>query len=165
MPTIATPPHARGLHRRRGEHHGTSPSPALRLRVALHRLALTQQLSEGTDPASSPELALRARQLTADRERTTLARTLQRTLEEVRRPRMTLVGGTPQRRREVLAAEEPIEAMIERLRDDRPVAAEGMALIERIITEGTWSPLYNVTVPGALRRLSVLATAALDPGL
>jgi hypothetical protein len=78
---------------------------------------------------------------------------------------MTFVGVTPLRRREILAAEAPLRRMIERLRDDRPVLPEGMALIERIITDGTWSPLYNVTVPGALRRLSVLATAALDPGL
>jgi hypothetical protein len=39
-----------------------------------------------------------------------------------------------------------------------------MALINRIITDGSWSPLYNATAPGALRRLTVLATAALDPG-
>jgi hypothetical protein len=162
VPTIATPPHA-GLYRPRPEQHRKSPSPALRLRVAVRRYALTERLSEGADPASSPDLELRARQLVSDHERAILARTLQRTLEEIRRPRMTLIGGTPLRRREVLGAEVPLRVMIERLRDGRPVAAEGMALIERIITDGAWSPLYNVTVPGALRRLTVLATAALDP--
>jgi hypothetical protein len=166
MPTIATPPHA-GLFRPGHENRRskTSPSPALRLRVWVRRFALTQRLSEGADPASSPDLELRARQLVGDRERATLARTLQRTLNEIRDPRMTLVGGTPLRRREVLVAEKPIRRMIERLRDGRPVAPEGMALIERIITDGEWSPLYNSTVPGALRRLTVLATAALDPEL
>lgn len=164
MPTIATPPHV-GLFRPRPETDTKSDSPAVRLRVAVRRFALTQRLAEGADPASSPELELRARQLTGDRERTTLARTLERTLEEVNRPRMTLVGGTPLRRREVLAAAEPLQRMIERLRDGRPVAPEGMALIERIITDGAWSPLYNVTAPGALRRLTVLATAALDPAI
>jgi hypothetical protein len=161
MPTIATPPHAR-LDRR---HHdrAAAPSVALRLRVALRRAALTERLSEGADPATSAEYALRARQLVAARERRTLARTIQRALEEASRPRMTFVGVSPLRRREVLIAQAPLRAMIERLRDDRPVAAEGMALIERIVTDGTWSPLYNVTVPGALRRLSVLATAALEP--
>jgi hypothetical protein len=164
MPTIATPPHA-GLYRPRHENHKAASSPALRLRVAVRRFALTQRLAEGADPASSPELELRARQLVGDRERATLARTLQRTLEEVHHPHMTLVGGTPLRRREVMAAEEPLRLMIKRLHDGRPVAPEGMALIERIITDGAWSPLYNLTVPGALRRLTVLATAALDPEL
>jgi hypothetical protein len=38
-----------------------------------------------------------------------------------------------------------------------------MALIERLITDGTWSPLYNAASQGALRRLVIFATTALDP--
>jgi hypothetical protein len=166
MPTITTPPDA-GLvewgDEDRRPAHGES-SIALRVRVAVRRARLTQRLSEGADPSSSPELALRARQLVSDRERKILARTLKRTLEEARRPRLTGFSATVIRRGSVIEAVDPIQIMIDRLRDDRPVAAEGMALIERMITDGTWSPLYNTTVPGALRRLTVLATAALEPG-
>ena|ERR1700761_2077561 len=159
MPTIASPPHAAVYDRR------DASRLAVRLRVALQRAALTQSLSEGADASSSPELALRAQQLVDARERRILARTLERTLDEAGEPRLSLYGPTPVRRREVLNAEKPLRILIERLRDDRPVAAEGMALIERLITDGCWSPLYNLTVPGSLRRLAVLATAALDPGI
>jgi hypothetical protein len=168
MPTIATPPHA--VHdwrdedgRRRGA-RGYTPSFVLRLQLAARRAALTEKLSEGADPASSALLALRARQLTSHRERAALARTLERTAEDARRPYLHSFGAVPIRRRAVIEADEPLRVMIERLRDSRPVAAEGMALINRIITDGSWSPLYNATAPGALRRLTVLATAALDPG-
>jgi hypothetical protein len=167
MPTIATPPHAvhdwRDEDRRRRGARGDAPSIALRLQLAARRAALTEELSEGADPASSALLALRARQLTSYRERAALARTLERTAEDARRPYVRLLGVVPIRRRAVIEADEPLRVMIERLRDSRPVAAEGMALINRIITDGSWSPLYNATAPGALRRLTVLATAALDP--
>jgi hypothetical protein len=36
-------------------------------------------------------------------------------------------------------------------------------LIERMLTDGAWSPLYSPAPGGALRRLVVLATAALEP--
>jgi hypothetical protein len=162
MPTIANSSHA-GLYGRRDVSRQADPSVAVRVRARLHRSALTESLSEGADPESSPELALRARQLVGGTERRILSRTLERTLDDVRRPKLTLGGGTLVRRQEVLRAQQPLQLMIKRLRDDRPVAVEGMALIERLITDGTWSPLYNATAPGALRRLTVLATAALEP--
>ncbi len=163
MPTIATPPHE-GLFERRNV-GPADPSPAVRLRVTLRRAALTERLAEGADPSSSAELALRAYQLVRFRQRRILARTLQRTIEEVRNPNLRLSAVAPVRRREVLEAERPLRVLIDRLRDDRPVAAEGMALIYCIITDGSWSPLYNAIAPGALRRLTILATAALEPGL
>lgn len=169
MPTIATPPQT-SLREWRGERPALptespeqSPSIAMRTRVALRRGALTQRLAEGVDPDASAELSLRARQLTGARERRTLARTLERTIEQARRPALGRFAPMPIRRRAVIDAEQPIQVMTQRLRDSRPVAAEGMALIERLITDGMWSPLYNATAPGALRRLTVLATAALEP--
>jgi hypothetical protein len=135
----------------------------LRIRVAARRVALTQELADGADPSASRELALRARQLTGPGERRSLARTLQRTIEDARRPALGRVAVLPIRRRAVIEAEEPLRMMIERLRDPGPVNAEGMALIHRMITDGTSSPLYIATAPGALRRLTVLATAALEP--
>jgi hypothetical protein len=169
MPTIAIPPHAapREGHgddrRRRADSRESTPSIDLRIRVAAHSAALTQALAEGADPFSSAELAVRARQLTSSHERASLARTLQRILEDASRPAIGRFSVIPFCRRAVIDADEPLRVMIERLADPRPVNAEGMALIHRIITDGTWSPLYNATAPGALRRLTVLATAALEP--
>jgi hypothetical protein len=94
----------------------------------------------------------------------TISRCPSRNLDGFGPASLSVFGPVPMRRREILQAERPLRVMIERLRDDRPVTAEGMALIERLITDGTWSPLYRTTVPGSLRRLTVLATAALEPG-
>lgn len=162
MPAIAMPP--AGLP----DSHAVDREPvrgelALRFRVARHRAGLTQRLAAGADPRHSAELALRARQLVSERDRRTLARTIERTLKEARHPAPVAFGLTRLQRRAILEAERPLRAMVARLRDDRPVAAEGMALIDRMITDGVWSPLYNMTVPGALRRLAVLSTAALEP--
>jgi hypothetical protein len=63
----------------------------------------------------------------------------------------------------VLDAEDAIQATIERLRSPEPVAVKGMALAERIITDGLSSPLYARAEPGTLRRLVLVATAEPDP--
>jgi hypothetical protein len=68
------------------------------------------------------------------------------------------------RRRAVLDAEEAITAMIERLNGAEPVRPEGMALAERILTNGERSPLYNAAHPGALARVVHAATSAMDSG-
>ena len=62
----------------------------------------------------------------------------------------------------MLEAEDAIQAMIERLRSPEPVTVKGMALAERIITDGLSSPLYGRAEPGTLRRLVLVATAELD---
>ena len=65
----------------------TIPRPlALRAQVAAHRRSLTRELSEGATPASSPELTLRAEQLTSDHKRRVLARSLRRTIHEALHP-------------------------------------------------------------------------------
>ena len=69
MPTITSPRRIEGLEPRR-DRLGPDDAPIrLRMRVATHRAALTEQLAEGADPTSSPELALRASPLTSDRRR------------------------------------------------------------------------------------------------
>ena len=135
----------------------------LRMAVAARRNALTQELAAGANPASTPERALRASQLTSDRRRRQLIRTLNRTLAEAQRPSVTRSLVTIVNRRAVLDAESAIQAMIERLRSPEPVTVTGMALVELIITDGVASPLYGRTEPGTLRRNVLVATAELDP--
>ncbi len=146
--------------------HGvTSSVHSLRthLRTAVHRAALTRALAEGADPTGSDVLALRARQLTGKRTRGMLARTLLRTIAEARRPARTRSAVPIIDRCAVLDAEAAIAEMIERLLAPRPAQAQGMALLERIITNADGaSPLYNPSEPGTLRRVIRSATAALD---
>jgi hypothetical protein len=134
----------------------------LRLRTSVHRAKLTRALAEGADPGASDELALRARQLTSERNRRTLARSLRRSIADAHRPTRTRGAVPIIDRRGVLDAEPAIAEMVERLLGPRPVQAAGMAMIERILTNADRSPLYNPSRPGALRQTIHVATAALD---
>jgi len=134
----------------------------LRLRTGVHRGKLTRALAEGADPRESDELALRAQKLTSDRSRKALARTLRRSIAEAYLPAHTRARVSIIDRRGVLDAESAIRAMVERLLGPRPVHAQGMAMLERILTNADSSPLYNRSRPGTLRQMIRAATAALD---
>jgi len=169
MPTIAnfpgaTRPYSTGDVHAIDSTPAPPPSAALRIRVAVKRDELTRELAEGADPDASPELALRAAQLSSARSRKQLARTLLRTLADAHRPPMTRSRVVIIRRDAVLEAEGELSAMRERLAGSEPVRAEGMAIAEQIITRAESSPLYNRAERGALGRLLVAATEAMGPG-
>jgi hypothetical protein len=142
--------------------HGRAGSMRLRIRTAVHRAELTRALAEGVDPDKTSELALRARMLTRPRNRRALARSLRRTLGEAQKPALTRVRLSIIDRRAVLDAEREITEMIERLNGPSPVRAQGMALLERLLTNADRSPLYNTAGQGKLRRAIRVADGALD---
>jgi hypothetical protein len=164
MPTISLPPRGGVATVPSRPRSGRAPrSLSLRARVAARRWLLTCELSEGTDPAASPALALRAQQLTADRHRRAQARSLRRIVNEARHPTPRRHAFGLVRRVAVLDAADAIDVLVKRLLSPEPVEPEGAALIERMLTDGGWSPLYGTAPGGALRRLVLLATAALEP--
>jgi hypothetical protein len=166
MPAIADPyrdrPYDARLSSSRDNNSDGSRSLRLRLRTARGRAELTREIAEGTNPSTRPELALRAAQLTSDRNRRTTARNLLRTISEAHKPPMTRSRMVMVQRAAVIEAESAINAMIERVRSPKPVQAQGMALAERILTNADGSPLYNVSEPGMLRREMRGAASALD---
>ena len=154
-----------GIRDHRHRHHATSSGRplSLRLRVAVKRDALNRELAAGAPPARSPELALRACQLVSDRERQKLAGAWRRALRDARHPATTRSTVSLVRRDAVIDAEGAIDGLIARLADADPIAAAGMAFVQRLITDGVSSPLYNAAEPGTLRRQVMVATEALDP--
>jgi hypothetical protein len=165
MPTIATP----GGFETHNPSRNPSPrhdSPAagiqLRIKVRGRRGALTRQLADGADPASSPELSLRATQLISDRRRRQMARSLRRTITDARQPAITRAAISIVNRHAVLEADDALQATIARLASPDPVAAKGMAMLERVMSDGISSPMYNVVEPGTLRRHLLVAKAELD---
>jgi hypothetical protein len=172
-PTIALPPQSsqvrerasgRGAVRRRPERSPNRLGPLLlRARVAARRRALTRRLAEGADPASSPALALRARQLTSDRSRRGLGRSLRHAVFDAHHPAPARKASGLIRRGAVIDAEAAIDLLVKRLRSPVPVTAEGAAMVERMLSDGAWSPMYSPAGPGALRWCVVVATAALEP--
>lgn len=164
MPTISLPPRG-GLATppAKARSDRMPPSLSLRAQVAARRWSLTCQLSEGTDPAASPSLALRAQQLTADRRRRAQARSLRRIVKEARHPTPRRYGFGLVRRAAVIDAADAVDVLVKRLHSPEPIDPQGAALIERMLSDGGWSPLYSTAPGGALRRLVLLATAALEP--
>jgi hypothetical protein len=137
-------------------------SVPLRVRVAVHRSRLTLALAGGADPSATDELAFRAQQLTSLRNRRALARGLRRTVAEAHRPAMTYARVVIINRVAVIEAQDAIERMMRRLASPRPVRAQGMALLEGILSNADRSPLYNSSERGSLRRVISAATVALD---
>jgi hypothetical protein len=136
---------------------------SLRLKVSLQRDALTRDLALGASPTASAELTLRAAQLIGLRHRRQLARSLRRLPKEARAPH--LIRSTIIHRYGVVQAEAAINALIARLDDNQPVAVQGMAMLEQLLTDGASSPLYNAGELSTLRRQVEVVTEAMDPEL
>lgn len=165
MPTIAIPRRVESEPRRPRPRRDDAPSAGIKLRltVTARRATLTRQLAAGVDPASTPELALRASQLTSRRGRRQMARTLRRTVTEARRPALTRAPLSIVNRYAVLEAADAVQATIARLASPDPVCAMGMARLERLVTDGVSSPLYDHARRDALGHQLLLARAKLDP--
>ncbi|HXD64620.1 MAG TPA: hypothetical protein VNV17_08390 [Solirubrobacteraceae bacterium] len=171
MPTIALAPRTSRAPERvaadRTAAGGRGPARGpllLRAGVLARRRSLTRRLAEGAGPASSPALALRARQLTSDRARRSLGRALRRAVFDAHHPTPTRSVAGVIRRGAVIDAEVAIDLLVKRLRSPVPITAEGAALVERMLSDGAWSPMYRPAGPGALRWCVAVTTATLEPG-
>ena len=144
----------------RGEHE-TGSHLAARMRALVHRRLLDSMLADGADPVSSPELALRAARLTAPRHRRKLADGFDEaiSLAERREPRLT--AAPPLARREIRAARGALRELSGALRSERRVAPAGVALAQRLLTDGT-GPLYLTAEHDGLWKAARRATVALE---
>jgi hypothetical protein len=162
MPTIAVRPKVGDYDNSANNTSRPRHSLAIRAKVALRGRALVRDLAAGAPAGVSPELTVRASKLVSNRHRHQLANALRRTIRDAHQPSMSRANISVIDRRAVLDAEEAMTALIARLSDHEPVAAQGVAMVEMLITEGGESPLYGDTKPGNLRQQVVAATIALE---
>jgi hypothetical protein len=134
----------------------------LRLRVWASSLELDCRLAEGVRPASSPELALRAQQLTSARSRDQLSSALIATIDAARRPRVPSTCKAPIVATAVLEAAGPMRRLAQDLKtiDDPPV--RGVAFVSFLVCDPT-SPLYNRHSPVTVREIIQRARSVLVP--
>jgi hypothetical protein len=113
-----------------------------RLGLARQRRAADLLLRTGVRVHPQSELLVwRAAELISDRNRRTLARSLNRLVSELERP--ALVSAVPLNRRGVRPHRALLHALAGRLAElERPVTAQGMVLVEELLTDGYTSPLY-----------------------
>jgi len=133
--------------------------------VAIRHSELDAALARGADPRGRAELALRAVQLERMRHRRVLARTLRRVVAEAHAAPSV---GRPQpialQRAAVRADAADLLALAERLAFPQPPASvAGVAIAQRLVTDGLTSPLYAACEPHTLRRLTRHALSEIGP--
>ena len=115
---------------------------AVRLRARLHAPSLDRELASGIAPWRSPLHAARALQLTGDRNRRGLARSLERLVEHAQQPRSQHRGAVVYPCREqVLEALPALLTMAGRLRCADPIDARGVARLNILLSDGI-GPCY-----------------------
>lgn len=131
----------------RGGRHRTAP-----LRARLRALSLDRQLASGVEPWRSPVHAARARQLTGERTRRMLARSLEQLIERAEDPPRVHRGAAIQPSRARVAEARPLMlTLASRLRGIGPVAPRGIAALKNLLTDGA-GPVYTHGDPETLRR-------------
>jgi hypothetical protein len=130
------------------------------IRTALTRGRLTASLAAGEDASASPELALRARQLTTTRNRSSIALSLERAVADAEAPRSSRSSAAPLARPDVRAARAALRDLAGALRNQHEVSPRGVALTEMLLTDGS-GPLYVERTTDALWRAVIEATDAL----
>jgi hypothetical protein len=144
------------IHRRSGE-----MALGVRLRTWLRRDLYDERLASGADPAASPELGLRARQLSSQFQRARLASSLEHVVSEAYDRPLGFSTQEPLRRGEVRSCADDLFSLARRLRDDRPINVQGAAMASRLLNDGT-GPLNTWPAPFTLRHAVRSARLALD---
>ncbi|HLL92465.1 MAG TPA: hypothetical protein VK252_05950 [Solirubrobacteraceae bacterium] len=145
-----------GLH----ADHRRPSTIGLRLRVYCRRRRLDEMLADGASPKASPELTLRAGQLTGERHRRALADSLEAVVATAQGSIRGRSATPPLARRDVRAASAALIGLARDLREDANVDSRGVALTQRLLTDGT-GPIYIYGPNDALWHAAREATAAL----
>jgi hypothetical protein len=134
------------------------------MRVAWKRPRLDAELAAGTDPLSTPELALRSEQLADPLHRARVARSLRRAIESAEpapHRRLGVRGSTiPVSRAAVLEARPTLLALAHDLTELQDPDPMGVALALRLLSDGS-GPLYRPWTPPELADAANQARAAL----
>jgi hypothetical protein len=134
----------------------------LTLIAGWHACELDRQLAAGVSPGASALLTTRGERLTSRRYRARIAAGLARVVRDAEAATRGFTAAVRPDRREVIAARTVITTLDRRLRAAEPVSAQGVAMLESLLTDGM-SPLYRPTEYGALGSRLRAAAAALEP--
>ena len=133
-----------------------------RFNARLHAARLDREMAAGASPEATAELALRAQALVGMSVRHDLARSVQRIVDATTRPTITGRPRIPLCRERVADARGDLETLIEQLRTPGPVAAQGVARVSALLSDGG-GPLYHRGSRDDLRTRVHETVEALDP--
>jgi hypothetical protein len=142
-----------------GRSPGGEPGPLLRLLVRLRASRLDRLLAGGANPAESPELSLRAEQLSDRRERERIARSVDELLHLASQDRAAFLGYSriPFARHQVRANRESFRQLADVLRSDRAIRPRAIAMARQLLSDFR-GPIYTA---GPAYRLSEAVAATL----
>ncbi len=146
-------PHLRARDRQR-------PPARLRSRVWLRRHRLDLELARGVAPGTSPELALRAEQLTSRRCRRSFAAGITRVVEAAEEPQNPRTSAVPVMRADILACRRELADLSALLSSREELQLRGLAQLEAFLTAGE-SPLFNPNPEDTLEHAARRIRAAL----
>jgi hypothetical protein len=135
----------------------------LRARVLAHRERLDRMLIEGADPVTTDELTLRAYQLSRPSHRRALAASIDDAVRSAATRRRRSPAAPPLARKGIDPARPALAELSRALREEPVVAARGVALARRLLTDGA-GPLYVENGDAALRIVVDETVRALAPG-
>jgi hypothetical protein len=138
----------------------TTSSPIQPFRVWLRRGSLDRLLAAGADPAASPQLARRARQLSSRRFRAGLAASIRNLLDTAEERPRGFTAAVPIQRREIIRERQMLLQVADDLESEDELQPRGIALVERLLIDGA-SPVYVGGAERALHGALVHAHAAL----
>jgi hypothetical protein len=128
----------------------------------LRRAELDRRLAEGTNPATDPSRALRARQLTSRRYRRALARGLRSLVAEASDPApIRPAPGPPVNHHAVLEARGPLLSLSRRLIECEHPCPRAVALASYLVCDPD-SPAYWSPTGATVADLAHVALAAID---
>jgi hypothetical protein len=147
-------------------HAAASPSrikdPLALFLSRLRGARLDRMLAQGIEPWSTPVYAARCRQLTGERSRHTLARSLERLVEEADGPRSRSLSSVVRPARARVHEARPLLLMLaSRLRADAHVDPRAVAAIRLLLTDGG-GPVYTHGHPETLKLRLQTIVAWLD---
>lgn len=147
-------------------HSRGRPKPTLEDRLIARMLApwLDRELARGMAASLSAPHTARARQLTEDRTRRAVARSLDRLIERAENPRSRFpLAAVPPCREQVRDATALLLATASRLRSGEPVDACGIARLKTLLRD-PGGPCYVRSRPDALTVALEAVSKALDVG-
>jgi hypothetical protein len=143
---------------------GSRRQPQLRDRIfaRLRAPSLDRELTAGCASWRSPTHAARALQLTSERHRRGLARSLEHLIEHAEKPTVGfLSAAVPPCREHVREAMPQILAISSRLRSGEPLDARGVARLRALLSDGA-GPCYTRSQPDALALALQTVSESLD---
>ena len=134
------------------------PSAAVRVAARLRRGMLDRALTEGADPAASPLIAARTTQLGSGTIRRRIADGLERLALSAENPRgrFRILPS----RAAILGSRSELLELANMLRNDGPLYARGVAMLNVVLTDGT-GPAYTDRRGEALARQLQIARDSL----